>query len=1103
MRISTYGMLLSLWASAAAAAYGQEQPATLPTTARILPEAIALHDKGEYAAAIRQYLLVPSSDSGYAGIQGELALSYLANKQYKEAVEASRRAIALKEYSSQPYYILAEAEENLKHEPETFQAYADGLKRFPYNQLLWFNQGVSYDALKKRPAALASWQRSLELKPSHPGTHYQLAWLAMEQGQTSRALISLLTYLALNPDGEKSQEALVMAERLSNNSLEIDEKEREKPFVNNDAFQDLDLLITSKVALRPDYKSKVKFNAAVVKQTQLLVEKFPAAGSNETDLWLRTYGPVVEALRQDDNLVAFTNLILYSADDKSAAKWVNGNKSKVDRMSQAVARALVSLRNQQQVAGQPEGARRKAWFHEGTLQGIGEGTTKNGELEILSGPWLFIDKEGAVVKDGTFTADGKRTGRWREYHDNSQLSKETNYDAEGRLDGRYVEYHDNGALSVDGAYKAGQIVGTAKIYHYCGEVREVRSYVNGDATGEVQFFYTNGKLQRRATYQTDKLHGQAFNFYPDGTPEATYTYAADKRQGPFEVFYPDKTLERKGTYEQDELHGDYQDFYQNGKPANTGRYDHGKFVGRWQRFSENGKLSEEKNFDAAGELHGAFKNYDNQGRLLSELEYAQGRVVKFTNYDPATGKQLSQQAVAKKGRTEVKALRADGSVRFAGTYLDGKMQGDWQWYRRNGSLTTLRQYKQGKQEGKEEFYASNGRVTQRNQYQNDQLNGLSETFYGHGQLRRAGFYNEGEQAGTWRQYYPTGRLSEEYNLAGGALHGQTRSYTPAGQLTQERWVEYGRDLTVMTFDSTGRVMDRIQVQPDSRNVTLSYPNGKPRVVSSWQCYDNQGEEKWLLPNGKAEILVSNEMGKRQGPYRVYHPVTGKLIEEGQYRDGKREGEWKTYYASGVLQRKGSYRAGDFTGEWLSYFENGQLERLSTYADDELDGPLRLYNMLGELVLEKSYANGELLGHRGPGADAKAATGELKPVDVISTTFANGKPAATETYQKGMLSGARTYYYSTGQVYRRAQNTADGLLAGIVTTYYPNGKVQEEEAYAFDELHGRSRYYRPDGTLEREETYRCGEKAGPTVYYDAQGKALRTDTYWNTHIYEAR
>ncbi len=161
-------------------------------------------------------------------------------------------------------------------------------------------------------------------------------------------------------------------------------------------------------------------------------------------------------------------------------------------------------------------------------------------------------------------------------------------------------------------------------------------------------------------------------------------------------------------------------------------------------------------------------------------------------------------------------------------------------------------------------------------------------------------------------------------------------------------------------------------------------------------------------------------------------------------------------------------------------------------------------MLGELIAEKLYEDNELVSFRSPGADGKPGAAAWQPlVGQVSTAFANGKPAVAESYKGGYFSGTRTYYYRNGQVFRRAQNSQEGTLQGVLTTYYPNGKVQEEENYAHDELHGRSRYYRPDGTLEREETYRAGEKYGPTVYYDTQGKPLKKEIHWNTFVYEAR
>ncbi|WP_045688301.1 hypothetical protein [Hymenobacter sp. AT01-02] len=904
MRVfTTSGTVLAVWASAVTAGYGQ-QPAALVSSKQAFQEGIALHDKGDYAGAIRTYLSVPSSDTAYVSVLGELGLSYLLNKQYPEAVRISRQAIDLGQHEAQPYIVLAEAEEKQDHREAALKVYAEGLKRMPYNPALWYSQGVGQDALHQPQAALASWTRSLELKPLYAPTHHQLAWLAIEQGQPARSLISLLTALALSPDGEGSQQMLLMAEQIASNSFEVDANAKIAPFVPNEVFQDLDLLLNSKVALRKDYTSKVKFDANIVKQAQLLVEKFPASrGDQETDLWLRAYGPLVDVLRRDDNLTAFTYLVLSSASDKRAAQWLKSNKAKVERMSEAVSPAIMQIRTSQLIASAAQPQRRTGWFDEGVLYGIGEGEKLSNGDARLHGPWIFIDEAGSITSEGSFNEAGKRTGHWRTYHPNGRLNFDTNYDSEGRLDGHYLEYHDNGALSVDGTYKAGELDGAAKLFHYCGELSEQRSYQVGNRQGEVKYYYPDGRLRLQSAYQADKKQGSEIGTYPDGTPEYRYGYANDKKQGPFEVYYADKTLERKGTYEQDELHGLYSDFHPNGKPASTGAFDHGRYAGNWKVYYATGKLSIEKNYDSAtGELHGSYKDYDSQGRLNAELTYDQGRVTRIAFFDEQ-GKVRTQTDVAKKGKTVVKGLRTDGSAAYTGSFLNGKQDGEWRWNYRNGNVQTVRHYTAGKTEGLEEEYFSTGRLRERNFYKDGSLEGTYEKYYLDGQLQRAGNYQSGQQQGQWKQYYADGKLSEEYNILNDQMHGAARSYSPGGQLTQERWMEYGRMLQLTAYDSVGHVVDRIVIEPTTKSLTLHYPGGKPRMESNMLCYDYQGNTSWRLPNGKTETQYSLDRGDRNGQFRAYSSQTGKLISEGFYRNGKKEGEWKAYYPSGVLMNK--------------------------------------------------------------------------------------------------------------------------------------------------------------------------------------------------------
>lgn len=1102
----TRPVLVALLVAAGSVAQAQQTVLpTLPNSTQILQDAVALHDKGDYAGAIAQYRTVPSSDTAYVRVLGELGLSYLANKQYKEAAEASRRAIALHANDAQPYVILAEAEEEQSHIAEALRAYADGLHRFPYSQTLWYNQGVTQKNNGRSAEALASLQRSLELNPTHANSHLLLGGLAAQQGQPARAMLSLMTFLAVQPAAERSNGVLVSLEQLATGTLAIEEKERVKPFVPNEALQELDLLLTSKVALRKDYTSKVKFEANLVKQVQLLVEKFPTTNGTaaESDFWLRTYGPLVAALRKDDNLTAFTYLILVSADDKKPAQWVKSNKKKVEAMTLACADALNELRAYQLVQRQGKHVRMKAWYDSaGNLDGFGEGEMgKDGKAQ-LRGDWVMVEAPGYVVSEGTFSPAGERTGTWRVYHDNGQLHKLMVLNAAGKQEGPYQEYFDNGELSIDGAYRNGQPEGDARLYYYCGALREVRPYRNGDVNGEAVFYYASGNVSRRAQYKANKQDGPETAYYPDGTVEYRYAYREDQLHGPFEVFGSAKNVEKKGAYEKGELHGAYTDYHPNGQVHHTGTFARGKRTGVWREFYADGQPSTEISYDDAGELHGPYRDFDEDGELFAEFTYDHGRVTRTAYLDKA-GKTISQTDVARKGKTTIQGFRPDGTPSLTGTYLDGQMDGEWRWLYRSGAPSRVRRYERGQQEGLEESFFVSGKLRTRQQYHHDEADGYYETFYADGQPHRNGFYQRGQQQGPWHDYYADGRLSEAYNYLNGDLNGLSQSHAPTGQLTKEKQYEQDRLVLVTAYDSTGQVLSHVELTPKTKSYTLAYPGGKPLFKTDINCFAESGQAVWYTPAGQVQYSMGKERDQSAGPYRAYH-TNGKLAAEGQYHHGVRVGQWKIYYPSGALHSVGRYENGDTEGEWITYFEDGKVEYRTTYAEGERHGPMLSYNRLGELMIEKVYENSLPVRYCGPGADGRP-TGEYKPVPVagtLKTTFANGKTAAEETYLQGDVDGVRTYYYSTGQVYRRAQHK-DGVLTGLLTTYYPNGKPFEEEQYQHDELHGRSRYYRPDGTPEREEAYRCGEKCGPTIYYNAQGKPTKTDVYWDTYVYGSK
>jgi antitoxin component YwqK of YwqJK toxin-antitoxin module/Tfp pilus assembly protein PilF len=1104
MHLRHYGAAVALLALPS---LGRAQTASAPTyieAAALIKEGIALHDAEKYDEAAARYKLVTPGDSAYAQAQAELALSLLSAEKYQASIDAARRSMAIEPFEPELYSTLGSAYEGLKQLAEARQAYAAGLKLFPYNENLWVNQGVFELNQHQTAAALASLQRSIELRPAKASGHRLLGILAARQGQTAHAMLSLLLFLAIEPEGPRSNAVLVDLERLSQGVAVINKEDRTAPVASNTAFEELDQLITSKVALNAAYTTKVKFKAGIVKQLQLLVEKFPVDADPASDFWVRAYGPVIKALRQEDNLTTFTYLILSSADDKSAQQWLKANKGRLEKLVNAVSQPLVALRDQQL---RPTGSGRvAAWFDGQNLDGLGAGQRDaKGEVKP-TGDWLLVAQNGNIRQRGTFSASSERTGKWLVLRPDGSTEIEQQYGPTGELDGPMRYYYPNGQLKSEGTYRQGKLEGGSKAFTEDGQLSETRQFVGNDYEGDAVDYLPGGVTSFRAKMHADKRDGLLERFYADGTPEVRSLYAKGKAQGELVVYYPDKTVEKKAVFDQDELHGAYTTYFANGKVHETGQYTYGKRTGPWKEYFATGKLSVEETYDATGELHGPYLDYDAKGRHYATTLYEHGRIVRLTSLD-AQGKVLADTPL-KKGRTAVKSYDAEGHLKSTGEVENGHLVGEWKTYYPDGTAHEVQHYDAaGVLTGVGEVYYANGQLHQRRHYGAAGVaDGYFEQYYANGKLLQAGFQRQGQEQGVWKSYYPTGQLSQEQEYFHGEQSGQFLAYEPGGKLTQERLFAFGKLRQLTAYDSTGKVIDHYELTPATKELVLHYAGSSKKVLNRAAFANGhyEGATTWLRLNGQPESVTTLRGDQRYGAYRTQY-ASGQTQTEGHYLSGKLYGQFSSYYSDGTVRNRGRYLDDEPVGEWTYNFPNGKPQRVQTYNDEgNLDGSSRYFNPAGELLLERRYEQGRLVGFAGPGAQSTAGASQVLPAagGPVKTSFANGKPAAEETYAHNYPGGDFTYYYASGQVFRRVAHQ-QGMRHGLQVSYWPSGKLMEEEPYQNGELHGRCRYYRPDGTLEREETYRAGERSGPSIVYDAQGRPQPTEFYWNNAVYNPR
>ena len=218
-----------------------------------------------------------------------------------------------------------------------------------------------------------------------------------------------------------------------------------------------------------------------------------------------------------------------------------------------------------------------------------------------------------------------------------------------------------------------------------------------------------------------------------------------------------------------------------------------------------------------------------------------------------------------------------------------------------------------------------------------------------------------------------------------------------------------------------------------------------------------------------------------GYIRVNHPNTDRVAYEGMMRDGKQEGNWKTFHVTGVLRSEGNYVNGLLDSTWVFYTQTGDTAEILNYRLGKKSG----YRYLYETVPQRNQ---------------------------VSTHYLKLK----ELYLDNKLEGLATLYYPNGNI-RQTINHRDGKRHGISRIYDENGTVITVERYHNGHMNERETINRvnekgekigvwktfyPSGAVMEEEFYKNGVLDGPTlVYSEKTGNIISGRTFSDGKIVE--
>ena len=246
----------------------------------------------------------------------------------------------------------------------------------------------------------------------------------------------------------------------------------------------------------------------------------------------------------------------------------------------------------------------------------------------------------------------------------------------------------------------------------------------------------------------------------------------------------------------------------------------------------------------------------------------------------------------------------------------------------------------------------------------------------------------------------------------------------------------------------------------------------------------------------------DENGLKQGEYNKYFRGTGKLMEEGQYVDGKKEGEWKLYSSNGLLAIE-NYKNDKREGEWKEYNPlNNELISSTTYLNNNVvhqleykEGKLfREINMKlnNEGINEyngKYYLNDGITIKDGfYSKDGFSGT--------IKQLYSNGQHKKIFYVKADLEYGEYKEYYENGQL-SKILNYNGGVKDGEYTSYYENGQPKEIGEYSEGKKIGVWTDYFKNGVLNTLKYYEDGNIFYLKEYFD--NELILTKEYYENRI----
>ena len=1058
----------------------------------VIERGVELHDEKKYAEAIEEYEKININDTAYALAQYEMALSHMELEQYDKATEILNDLLEYKirfDFKYTIYLSLGNCYDMNKKPEDAIRVYTEGLKIHPYQHNLLYNRGITYVNQKKYKEAISDYKQAIQSNVYHGNSHLALGMLAANEGLYDQAMLSLLTFLWLNPDDSRAPEITAILERIANGSFEREPKNI-KDLFGPDNYEDYNLLFENKIALQDNYKVKLTIPTSYGKQLHLFLKNNKYDKSN-MDFWNQHYMPFFEAIWKEKMLDQFTMIPLASIDGKEIQSKVKSKISAIKSFYEWSKTAYKEATSNQFM--EFEGT--KQWvsvdYKSTHLEGIGKQNDKNQPI----GNYFIYYRNGLLKLRAQFGENEKQIGTWEIYND-----------FDGKIT-RRIEFTSNPAEKIQYSYySSGELYlkyktidnleqDTVTYFYRNGTIKENYLVKDGKKNGIYKSFYPNGQLSIEMTYKMGAGEGNYISYNSNGVKDDEFQLIDDNIHGIRKKYYANGQLASQYNYVNGKYDGEYVTYFYDGKVEKKGTYKNGNEVGQFEEYYSNGAMSTSMLLDESGKQNGVSIQYDLDGKKYEEMEFSKGELKSITFYDKAgTAKILAE----KKGK-KIDYIRnyPDGKKSIVGQIADDERVGEWKYYDKYGNLTTIEKYKDGKvTDTLKEFY-SNGQLESFSVVNDGRRDGLFQAFNIFGDLISEGYYSEGDYDSEWVGYYSDGSFSSKNFYVQGTKQGYQLSYDVNGEVDGMDEYDEGLVIAHTQFDTTGNILS--QMGEYNGEIQLKDPtNTYVTFIGNYKNGWADGKFKWFTINNVLTCTGNYKNGDRDGLW-FWYDQDGKLTREAKYVNANLDGIDKNYHENGAVESEITYVNGVRQGKFTHYSQNGKVLISGENLDDQRHGEVKYFDVNGSLMMIRYYNYGIFTSYSYLNQEGKT----VKPVELVGNEmkvacyYKTGKKSMEHTRKNGLIEGHYITYHENGKMWED-ESYLHGEQDGKSLEYNELGKKIKEANYLKGELHGKYMKYNQAGVLIYEANYRFGELNGEEKEYNAEGTLIRITTYYGDY-----